>query len=150
MNEKKLQKQIKMVDEAFHRIWYRVLRQGAAQFDARLKISQIEMHIIGMVYEKPDLLLKDIRKRLDLPQTTLSSMVAKLEKMDLIKRVINRSDLRSFSLQITDKGRKLMQDHKRKDYEYTRNLLMALDDQERERFSRLFYKAARKVGESKL
>jgi hypothetical protein len=43
-----------------------------------------------------------------------------------------------------------MQDHKRKDYEYTRNLLMALDDQERERFSRLFYKAARKVGESKL
>lgn len=150
MNENKLQKQIALVDEAFHRIWYRVLRQGAAQLDARLKISQIEMHIIGMVYEKPNLLLKDIRKRLDLPQTTLSSMIAKLENRKLIKRVINRSDLRSFSLQITEKGRKLIEAHKQKDYEYARNLLMVFDEKEREQFSRLFYKAAMKVGESKL
>ena len=150
MNEKKFQQQIALVDEAFHRIWYRVLRQGAAQLDERLKISQIEMHIIGMVYEKPDLLLKDIRKRLDLPQTTLSSMIAKLEKMKLVKRVINRSDLRSFSFQITEKGRKLMEEHKRKDYEYARNLLMALDEQERQQFSRLFYKAAMKIGEAKI
>lgn len=148
MNKSKLQNQIKMIDEAFHRIWYRLLRQRASQFDEGIKVSQIEMHIIGIVYEKPGLILKDIQQWLDLPQTTLSSMVAKLEKMDLIKRVVNSSDLRSFSIRVTDKGQKLIEKHKREDYEYVQNILLGLNEQQREQFARLFYKAAIKIDEN--
>ncbi len=150
MNDDKLQKQIKMIDEAFHRIWYRILRQRAKQSDEDMKVPQIEMHIIGMAYENPDLILKDIQKKLDLPQTTLSSMLARLEKIDLIERVINRADLRSFSIHVTDKGKKFIEQHKREDYQYARNILMTLNEKEREQFSQLFYKASMKAGEKKI
>jgi len=150
MNRKKLQEQIVKTDEAFHRIWYRILRQRAAQFNEGVKISQIEMHIMGMVYEKPDLILKDIRSVLDLPQTTLSSMIGKLENMNLIERVANPSDLRSFSIRVTDRGKQLIEKHKREDQEYVRNILLGLDEEEREQFSQLFYKAAVKMGEEEI
>lgn len=107
------------------------------------------MHIMGMVYEKPDLILKDIRLVLDLPQTTLSSMIAKLENMNLIERIANPSDLRSFFIRVTDRGKQLIEQHKREDQEYVRNILLGLDEEEREQFSELFYKAAVKMGELK-
>ena len=117
MNEDKQLKQIEAVNKAFHQIWYAVMfNRPDYKSDNVQKLSFIEMHLIGMAYDHPDMILKEIREYLRIPQTTLSSIIAKMEKQGLLRRVINHRDLRSFSLEVTAAGKKIRDTHKEQDF----------------------------------
>ena len=143
MDEKKLQDQIEQLDDAIHRVTYGMKVRHSE--DVR-NLSPNEMVILSMVTRKPDLILKEIRDCLKVPQTTLSSIVARLEKMDLVKRVINRRDLRSFSIEVTEKGKKMAEEHKYMDQQIARDLLEALEEEERCQYVYLMRKLASKLG----
>ena len=142
MTKDKLAEQSEAVNQAFHQIWFAVMISRADFKKDIQNLSFIEKHLINMAYTNPDFILKDIRKRLDIPQTTLSSMVAKLEKLGYVRRVINRRDMRSFSLELTDRGRKMQAEHTQRDLEQARQIVLSLDKDEREPFVRLFRKVA--------
>jgi DNA-binding MarR family transcriptional regulator len=109
-------------------------------------LSFMDMHLIGLAHENPDYILREIRDILQVPQTTLSSIVSRLENQGYIRRVINHRDMRSFSLEVTEKGRKMYEEHKKNDREKAEQILLMLDEDERDDFIRLFEKVANSVG----
>jgi DNA-binding MarR family transcriptional regulator len=148
MTVDKLSKQIETVNNAFHKIWFAVMFNRPDYKSEKIKkLSFIEMHLIGMAYDYPDMILKEIREYLRIPQTTLSSIIAKLENQGILRRVINHRDMRSFSLEITELGRKIRDTHKEYDYKQTKELILALDENERDEFIRLFQKVANKLSQ---
>jgi len=150
MDDTRLQKQVEQVDRTFHRLWFGILIGQSTFFSEQMeKLTFFDMHVIGIAYNRPDAILKEIREYLKVPQTTLSSIISRLEKRGYIRRVINHRDMRSFSLEVTDLGKKVLEEHKRLDREQARNVLISLDEEERDMFIRLLEKVASNVGASR-
>ena len=144
-NDQITDKEIENFNKAFHKLWFKIMKtRPEFKSDKFKRLTFTDLHVINMAYENPDIILKDIREMLMLPQTTLSSIVAKLEKGGLIQRIINPKDYRSFSLKVTENGKKLMDDHNRLDYEQNRHIIESLDPEERQEFVRLLIKVADK------
>ena len=151
MNEDKISKQIEAVSKAFHQIWFAVMFNRPDYKSENIqKLSFIEMHLIGMAYDHPEMILKEIREYLRIPQTTLSSIIAKLEKRGILRRVINHRDMRSFSLEVTDVGRKIRDTHKEHDFKQAKEFVLALDEDERDEFTRMFQKVSNKISRTKI
>ena len=151
MRKSTLNKQIKAIDKAFHQIWFAIMfNRPDYQSEDVQKLSFIEMHLIGIAYNNPDMILKEIRERLRIPQTTLSSIIAKLEKLKILCRIINPRDMRSFSLEVTDLGRQIRNTHKEHDYKQAKEMLLALEENERDEFIRMFQKAANNMSQTKV
>ena len=146
MSKKIDEKQIKEINEAFHKIWFAVMfNRPDYQSEDIQKLSFIEMHLIGIAANNPDMILKEIRDQLRIPQTTLSSIIAKLEKLKVLRRVINHRDMRSFSLEVTEYGKQIRETHKKHDLKQAEEILEALTEDERSEFIRMFQKAANKL-----
>jgi DNA-binding MarR family transcriptional regulator len=143
MKQKIRKQQVEAINEAFHKVWFAVMfdRPETKSEDTH-SLSFMDMHLIGIAEESPGYILREIRKILNVPQTTLSSIVSKLEKMGFIRRVINPRDMRSFSIEVTDKGRRMHLQHKMNDFEKAEHVLQLLDEGERDDFIRLFRKVA--------
>ena len=147
MDQEKLEKQKDAINKAFHKLWFAIMFHRPDYKEEEIqKLSFIEMHLIGMACEHPELILKEIREYLKIPQTTLSSIIAKLEKMDVLKRVINPRDMRSFSLHTTELGRKIREKHKKQDEQMAQEIILSLEEDERDDFIRMFQKVANKIG----
>ena len=147
MNDDTLHNQIEQLDKAFHAFWRGIMLGGAKSSSDALKgLGFIDMQLIYVAFKRPDAILKEIRDYLKVPQTTLSSAIARLEKAGFLKRVINHRDMRSFSLEITEKGKDVLGEHKKNDYEQAKNILLLLDEQEREVFVGLMIKIAMGMG----
>ena len=142
-NDNITEEQISTFNHAFHTLWFEIMT-SRPEFRARdfKGLTFTDIYVISIAYEEPDTILKDIRERLKIPQTTLSSIVGKLEKKGYIHRVINPRDYRSFSLKVTSRGREMMKAHNKLDYEQSRHILGILDEEERREFIRLFTKVA--------
>ncbi|MFA8342609.1 MAG: MarR family winged helix-turn-helix transcriptional regulator [Rhodothermaceae bacterium] len=145
--EKKFDEQINVVNTAFHEILFAMMfrRQDNGADDIQ-KFTFAEMHLMGLAYYNPDMILKEIRDYLNIPQTTLSSIVAKLEKNGYLKRVINPRDMRSFSLELTEKGKSRLEMHQKSDYEQVKSALLPLSEEERESFKKILGKIMHFVG----
>lgn len=135
--------EIKNFNRAFHKLWFKIMKtRPEFNSDAFKRLSFTDLHVIYMAYENPDIILKEIRENLMLPQTTLSSIVAKLEKAGFVERIINPKDYRSFSLKVSEKGKKLIKEHERLDLQQSSKILKCLDPIEQHEFIRLFVKVA--------
>lgn len=75
--------------------------------------TNLDLHVLRMVHEKPDLILKEVRDRLELPNSTLTSVIDRLEKRGVMERTINRRDHRSYGLRLTEHGCALLAEHER-------------------------------------
>ena len=143
MTQKEFERQIEAINRAFHQVWYAVMFDRPDTKSENMQaMSFIDMHLIGIAEENPDFILKEIRDILKVPQTTLSSIVGKLEKLGFIRRVINHRDMRSFSIEVTEKGKQMHTEHKANDRNKAEHLLSLLDADERDDFIRLFQKVA--------
>ncbi len=79
--------QIGKFNKSFHKLWLKIMTSRPESKSKKLKgLTFSDIHVISMAYEEPDIILKDIREKLKLPQTTLSSIVAKLGKKNFFKR----------------------------------------------------------------
>ncbi len=137
--------QIRLLNQAFHKLWFRLMVSRPESRSDKLRgLTFLDIHVISKAYEEPDIILKDIREELGIPQTTLSTIVAKLEKRGFLQRVINPKDYRSFSLEVKPKGKEMMEEHNKLDHEQFRHILESLEESERQEFIRLFTKVADK------
>jgi len=143
MTQENFEQQIEAINRAFHQVWFAVMFDRPDTRSENMQtLSFIDMHLIGIANENPDYILKEIRDILKVPQTTLSSIVGKLEKLGFIRRVINHRDMRSFSIEVTEKGKRMHEEHKADDRKKAEHLLGLLDADERDDFIRLFRKVA--------
>lgn len=137
------QEQIQAFDtlwhKAFHGVFQKVL---TTKEDERLQgISTLDLSIISAVARKPDLILKDIRAIVNLPNTTLTSLIDRLENRKLLKRVISTRDRRSYGLELTARGKMIYQAHLEYEQQLFHRILSMLDThEERATFIRLSQK----------
>ena len=151
MYSDRLNKQIEQIDKAFHAFWRGIMLGGDKSVSETLQgLGFIDMQLIEIAYRRPEAILKEIRDYLRIPQTTLSSAISRLEKRGFLRRIINHRDMRSFSLEITEKGKEILEEHKKDDYEQSKGVLLLLEENERDEFIRLFIKISSKMGKDLL
>lgn len=135
MNEIK-KEHIKKLDILIHSA-YKHLKHSQINLESQLLqgITSTELSVLSIVDEKPDIILKEISERLDLPASTLTSAVDRLEQRNLIKRTISKKDRRSFGLELTETGLRLHLEHEESEQLVWEKILGSLsNDEERESF----------------
>lgn len=75
-------------------------------------VSKVELHILLWVQNNPDTNIGDIKERLGLPSSTLTSIINRMEKKKFLKRVIG-DDKRSYKLEILEEGARVRHEHDR-------------------------------------
>lgn len=89
-------------------------------------ITSSELNVLGFVRTNPDAFLKEISQKLSLPSSTLTSVIDRLERRELIHRVISQKNRRSYSLELTEKGIKIDDIHEKNEKKIWENFLDAL------------------------
>lgn len=89
--------------------WHEILINSSTKEDVQkypelMKYSPVEIQIIIMTGTAKDLLLRDYIDALHIPKSTFTSIVNRLEKQQMIKRIISQVDKRSYGLELDVKG----------------------------------------------
>jgi DNA-binding MarR family transcriptional regulator len=92
-------------------------------------IQPVELHLMKMISETPDIIIGEIRSTLGVPGSTMSSIVNRLEKKGLLRRIISARDRRSYGLKLTPKGIKKHAEHERVDLLMAEKILETLNDE---------------------
>lgn len=125
---------IKQVEE-FSRLWHEMIKKSdfrkvEEQFPRISGLTTIEISIISIVSKNPDVILREICTYLDIPKSTLTNAIDRLEKRNYLNRIISKRDKRSYGLELTEEGYLAQKEHI--DFEYTvyGRLLNSLDTEE--------------------
>ncbi|EMS73396.1 MarR family winged helix-turn-helix transcriptional regulator [Ruminiclostridium cellobioparum] len=135
---------IKMLDSLMH-LFYKRMNNFNVEINSTYfqGVTSIEISILGIVGESPDVILKEIGEQLQVPASTLTNAVDRLENRNLLMRSISKRDRRSFGLILTDEGRKLYQEHEKAEQITWNKILGTLEsDEEVELFLSLMKKIA--------
>jgi DNA-binding MarR family transcriptional regulator len=132
--------------EEFSELWHQIIKKSdfrkvEDQFQRLNGLTTIEISIINIVSKNHDVILGEIVLALDIPKSTLTNAINRLEKRNYINRVISKRDRRSYGLKLTEEGHLAQKEHL--DFEYTvyGRLLNALDtDEEKQELFKLFRK----------
>lgn len=100
-----------------------------------------DKRVLTIVAARPDIILREIRELLSMPNSTLTSVVDRLEKRGLVRRTVTARDRRSYGLELTDGGRAYMalQDQAEQDFAIQILRILETDDQ-REAFVNILSK----------
>ncbi|WP_430885336.1 MarR family winged helix-turn-helix transcriptional regulator [Fusibacter sp. JL216-2] len=111
------------------------VRKHYKRFDKdEYRLSDIEREIILHMYYNPGISLKEVSSHLDVPGSTLTSALDRLERKGLMTRVKKEDDKRSFRLMPTDQGETMLE---RKEVLHERvftDLLSVLNAEEQAQF----------------
>ena len=93
-------------------------------------ISFVELTIIRILFDESSVIMKDISERLEVPGSTLTGIVDRLEKKKIVKRMPSKNDRRAIELSLTSKGRDLHLEHERIDRLITKEMVKPLNRDE--------------------
>ncbi|WP_436514118.1 MarR family winged helix-turn-helix transcriptional regulator [Clostridium thermobutyricum] len=141
--EKNIDNQISELSKIFHEfLVFKKYLELEKRFSNLNKFSVNEISIINMLGHNDNVILKDIIDVIKVPKSTLTGLINKLEKNNLVKRVINDSDKRSYKLELTEKGMEISKEHDEFDKFVSSEMLNSLSNyEERQEFIKLFGKA---------
>ncbi|MBU3073898.1 MarR family winged helix-turn-helix transcriptional regulator [Clostridium estertheticum] len=102
-----------------------------------------ELTILRIISEKENVIIKDILEVLNVPKSTLTSMIDRLEKRNLIIRTLSNKDRRSYKLELTKEGNMAQEEHSKFEEEVYGKIMLSLDTYEdRENLLKLIRKMA--------
>ncbi len=78
-------------------------------------ITSTELSVIKIVHEKPDIILKEVSNSLEIPGSTLTSAIDRLEQKNLIIRTVSKKNRHSYGLELTEEGEKINAEHEREE-----------------------------------
>ncbi|AWI04926.1 MarR family winged helix-turn-helix transcriptional regulator [Clostridium drakei] len=133
---------VKIVDAAIHELIYKMMSSNFMnEYSDKTKgISMVDFRVLRVVTENPGKQIKDLLNILKIPNSTLTSVINRLEKRGILKRVISPEDRRSFNLEITDLGKDIQDEHMKFDYAVARKYLEATESEEEKNFLIKFLK----------
>jgi DNA-binding MarR family transcriptional regulator len=112
MSELYSQNDIDAISRIHHKIYYKMLHSNFEDDFPKIKgLTSLEMGVLGVLYEFPGAMLRDIAERLAVPKSTLTSVIDRLERRGYINRIISNNDRRSFELLLTEDGKSAQQQH---------------------------------------
>lgn len=135
-------KNIESLHQILHKITFANHFSDVSIFKGVVKdLSEVELMILSFVYNKPDVVLKEISSIFKMPPSTLTSALDRLEKKGYLYRVISKRDRRSYGLKITDKGVAIVEMHMQQEKDSIYAILNTLDSvEEQVTFLRLLQK----------
>jgi DNA-binding MarR family transcriptional regulator len=140
--DKKNKEQIQEFSDLWHvMIKKSNFRQVEEKYTRINGLTTIEISIISIVSKKPDVILREIGALIDIPKSTLTNAVDRLEKRNYINRVISKRDRRSYGLELTEEGRLAQKEHLELENTVYGRVLNALDtDEEKQELFKLLRK----------
>ena len=122
--------------QAFGALWHQLLildqkRDFQQKYPNFLKLTTNEISVINIVSENPDIILKSICEKLDLPKSTLTNTINRLEEKEYLFRTITKKDLRSYGLSLTEKGIQAQKEHIEYEQQVFGKILETLEPEER-------------------
>ena len=105
------------------------------------KLSTTEISVLQLLSDYPNIILKEICTRLNIPKSTLTSAVNRLVKKGYVERIAMRNDKRAFYLHITEIGTIVQAEHLELEYSYLLKILNRLDTAEVETLLQLLKKS---------
>lgn len=121
--------------ETLHQILHKIVFASQVSNISMLRgevkdLNEVELTILSFVNNKPDIVLKEISSMFRMPPSTLTSALDRLERKDYLHRVISKRDRRSYGLEITQKGKDIVEEHMRQERESISAILAKLDSPE--------------------
>ncbi|QXE20860.1 MarR family winged helix-turn-helix transcriptional regulator [Clostridium sp. 001] len=132
--------------EEFSELWHQIIKKSnfrnvEDQFQRLNGLTTIDISIINIVSKNSDVILGEIVLALDIPKSTLTNAINRLEKRNYINRIISKRDRRSYGLKLTEEGHLAQKEHLDFEYMVYGRLLDALDtDEEKQELFKLFRK----------
>ena len=109
-------------------------------------LQYLDLGVLSFAELKAAHTVGQIREFLDVPQGTLTSVINRLEKQGLVRRVVNPADKRSYRIELTPEGVEVQREHRRVSRLISRKMLEALPTaEERSQFVELFRRIAQRV-----
>jgi DNA-binding MarR family transcriptional regulator len=135
----KRQDAVEQVNAAIHALLLKLNLTRLGQWSEKLEdIHFLDLHLLSHAEHRPDDTVGEMRRVLQVPQSTLTSMIDRLEKRRLVRRAIHPKDKRSFRIELTTAGQEVQREHRRVEKLIAGRLLDALpDDRARQQFVRL-------------
>lgn len=93
-------------------------------------LGHLEIGVINIVSHKPDIIFREICDELNMPKSSLTNVIDKLEKRNYVKRIISKRDKRSFSLELTVEGNLAQKEHLQFESFIFNKMMNALDTDE--------------------
>lgn len=95
------------------------------------------MYVLERIYFYKKMAVKDISKQYNIPPSTLTGIIDRLEKKEFIERLRTNIDRRTIELVTTEKGNAVMEQHIREDMAFSSNFFNALEPEKKEKFKEL-------------
>lgn len=139
--------------DSLSKIWHKMLRlsygsNDSVKFKEMRQLSNAEVSIISLVYNNPDIIIKEICEEINVPKSSMTSMIDRLEKKNYLTRVISKRDRRSFGLKLTEAGEEIQKQHDEYEKYIFNEIINSLDtDEEKETFLKLTDKIANNLKE---
>ena len=123
--------QVDLMSDLLHQITWGIRLDQLGTWSKALRgMAQLDLHILKLIAERPDIILKEICHELHIPSSTLTSAINRLEERGLLNRVISHRDRRSYGLALTAKGWEIKKEHDRVDRMIASKVIGALEDHE--------------------
>lgn len=139
--------------DSLSKIWHKFTKlsygnSDSVKFKEMKQLSTVEVSIISLVYNNPDIIIREICEKIDVPKSSMTSMIDRLEKKNYLTRVISKRDRRSFGLKLTEDGMKIQKQHEEYEKCIFNEIIGSLDtDEEKETFLKLTDKIANNLKE---
>jgi DNA-binding MarR family transcriptional regulator len=123
--------EIDVLDKVWHRMIHVLQKTSEELWNDRLEgATTIEISILSIIEHNPDVILKDISGILEIPGSTLTNAIDRLEKRGLIRRTISKRDRRSFGLELTEDGILAQIEHQKNEAILWQKVLGSFDTKE--------------------
>lgn len=131
--------------DCFDHLYHELLKKNLTTYENYSReldnLTSLDISIINIAAFNPDIIVREIAEILNIPNSTLTSALNRLEEKNLAHRIISKRDRRSFSIELTENGQKIQQKHLKLEREYFEDILNRLDSHtEIETFLKLFKK----------
>jgi len=107
-------------------------------------ITLQQMHTLDVIGSNKGIRMKEITEKLGIVTGTLTVMIDRLTKLELVERVVNAKDKRSFYIELTEKGSKLYQEHAHHHDMLAEELTHDLNSEEKEILNKIIEKILRR------
>src|SRR5262245_28074391 len=120
-------------------------RRLARESCARFGITATQLNVIKMLAEIGDLSLSRLSAVIGANNSTVTGIVDRMERDGLVKREHSDDDRRVWMIRLTDRGKKMARDIDIAPWDALREVVMRLDEKERERLLSILSKVAGEV-----
>lgn len=135
----------KELNSLWHIVGMRMKKEMCSgKYPAILGVSMVELSILEVVEQHSSCMMKCVSQELELPKSTLTSAVKRLEQKGYITKECSLCDKRAYNLELTPLGYQAQEEHRNIELFVFKKLLCTLSDEERNHFLLTFNKAIRK------